>query len=473
AADPIDAIPGLARKLPHYGKYSYLAFEGSEPSNVLKGRWPTVNSPLSVPVRQPDGTFYRGAVTAELAPRRALAYLPPLFSEERMMEVIRFLAAEERKGRGFGTPELDRAAEFIAARFRDAGLQPAGDGKGSYFQEWKARGGEPEREAAMKNVIAVIPGSRPEWEGQSVVVGAHYDHLGLGWPDVRAINRGKVHPGADDNASGVAVLLELARLLGKSWRPDRSVVFIAFTGEEAERMGSKFYVENERRFPADRTIGVLNLDTVGRLGSNRLLMLGSGSAREWVHIFMGAGYVTGVPIEPVPDDFGSSDQKSFLDAGVPAVQLFSGPHTDLHSPADTSDRVDSAGLVKVASVVREAVEYLAHRPEPLSSLLEVKGGVLAKKTEAPGRGRKVGLGTIPDFTYRDRGVRIIGAIPGSPAEKAGLQKGDIIILINNKPVDDLRSYSNILKGLKPGDTVMITLLRGGKEKRVEAQVVER
>ena len=141
----------------------------------------------------------------------------------------------------------------------------------------------------MKSVVGVILGNNPDLEGQSVVVSAHYDHLGLGWPDVRQGNKGKIHPGADDNASGVAILLELAQILGKTWKPDRTVVFVAFTGEEVGLMGSKHYVKNEKKFPIDKIIGVLNLDTVGRLGKNKLMVFGTGSAREWSHIFMGAG----------------------------------------------------------------------------------------------------------------------------------------------------------------------------------------
>ncbi|MEE9165018.1 MAG: M20/M25/M40 family metallo-hydrolase, partial [Nitrospinota bacterium] len=407
STDNAAAIPGLGRKLPHYGKYSYLAFEGTEPSIVLKGRWPTVNSPMSVPVQLSDNkeipsslplqrveTTPSGVVT-KLAPRQALAYLPAVFSEERMISVISFLADEKMKGRGLGTAELDKAADFIASKFHEAGLEPAGGKPGSYFQEWKAKGGKSKEEVVLKNVIGIIPGNNPDRDGQSVVFSAHYDHLGLGWPDVRQGNKGKIHPGADDNASGVAILLELAQILGKTWKPDRTVVFVAFTGEEAGLMGSKHYVKNEKNFPADKIIGVLNLDTVGRLDKNKLMVFGTGSAREWIHIFMGASYVTGVPIEPVSNDFGSSDQKSFLDAGVPAVQFFSGPHLDYHSPTDTIDKVDKAGLIKVASVVKEAVEYLTSREEPLTSLLDTQRDFASEKSTKPDQGRKVSLGTIP------------------------------------------------------------------------------
>ncbi len=489
STDNAAAISGLGRKLPHYGKYSYLTFEGTEPSIVLKGQWPTVNSPMSIHVELSDSkeiasslplqkveTTPSGVVT-KLMPRKALAYLPAVFSEERMMSVIRFLADEKMKGRGLGTAELDKAANFIASKFHEAGLEPAGGKKGSYFQKWMAKSGEFNQNIPLKNVIGVIPGNNPVLEGQSVVFSAHYDHLGLGWPDVRQGNNGKIHPGADDNASGVAILLELAQTLGKTWKPDRTVVFVAFTGEEAGRIGSKYYVENEKSFPVEKSIGALNLDTVGRLGNNKLMVLGTGSAREWIHIFMGASYVTGVPIESVSKDFGSSDQKSFLDAGVPAVQFFSGPHLDYHSPTDTIDKVDTAGLIKVTSVVKEALEYLAGREDPLTSLLDTQRRPGPQPNGLPpvtqNKRRKVSLGTIPDFAYEGKGIRIVGTLPDSPAEKAGLQKDDMVTHVNGNQIDDLRSFSELLKSMKPGDTAVITYQRKGQEKTVRVEVEAR
>ena len=275
ASDLPEALPGLGRKLPHYHKYSYLGFEGQEPANIVKGRWPVLDSPMTVFLPLKDGTIPKVEL-GELAHREPLAIPPPGFSERRMMEAIRFLSSDELRGRGFGTEGLDQAAEFIARKFQEAGLKPAGDVEGSYFQIWEGRGGDPDRKVIMRNVVAVIPGNRPEHEGQSVVVGAHYDHLGLGWPDVREEHRGKIHHGADDNASGVAVLIELARVFGKSLKPGRSVVFVAFTGEEAGRKGSKYYLANQKRYPSEQCIGMLNLDTVGRLGKRKLLVLGAG-----------------------------------------------------------------------------------------------------------------------------------------------------------------------------------------------------
>jgi acetylornithine deacetylase/succinyl-diaminopimelate desuccinylase-like protein len=239
--------------------------------------------------------------------------------------------------------------------------------------------------------------------------------------------------GADDNASGIAVLLELARVLVRSDPLDRTVVFVAFAGEEAGRRGSRHYVAAQKRFPADRAVGMVNLDTVGRLGNNPLFALGTGSAREWAHLLTGSGHLAGVAVTPVADDYGSSDQRS-LDAGVPAVQLFSGPNEDYHKPSDTPDKIDSEGLIKVAAMVKEAVVYLATRERPLTAALSEKGG--QGGTSSTER-RSVSLGTIPDFAYAGLGVRLSGTLPGSPAARAGLRSGDVIVQLNSAPIRSL------------------------------------
>jgi len=255
ASDLPQALPGLGRKLPHYHKYSYLGFQGHEPANIAKGRWPVIDSPMTAFVPGMDNTIQK-IERGKLASRKPLATLAPVFSKKQMMDTARFLSDDKLRGRGLGSAGLDRAAEFIAAKFEQAGLKPAGDALGSYFQTWIEQTGDPERKVTLKNVVGVIPGKNPNLNAQSVVVGAHYDHLGLGWPDVRKENRGKVHPGADDNASGVAVLIELASVLGKSLNPERSVVFVAFTGEEAGRKGSKHYVASPMHYPVGQCIGL-------------------------------------------------------------------------------------------------------------------------------------------------------------------------------------------------------------------------
>jgi hypothetical protein len=467
AANSATALPGLGRKLPHYGRYSYLGFTGTAPDNVLKGQWPVVNSPMSVRVVQADGATVSFSPAA-LAPRKALVAPAELFSVGRMQQDIAFLADARLAGRGLGTTELKRAADYIAQQFRAAGLQPGGD-NGSYYQAWQQQVDELDTRVAMKNVVAVLPGSDPRYAGQSLVIGAHYDHLGRGEHNGRREDRGNIHPGADDNASGVAVMLELARSLKDTPLP-RTLVFIAFTGEETGKLGSRHYVRHTNAYPADSIIAMLNLDTVGRLGDRPLALFGTGTADEWVHIFRGAGYVTGVPVKTVADDFGSSDQTAFIEAGIPAVQFFSGSHEDFHRPGDTPEKLDHDGLTRVARVLNEAVRYLGERPEPLHSTL---GGAQSSVPATRSVSRRISFGTVPDFTYNGAGVRLDDIRADTPAQRAGLRTGDIIIAVNETPVDGMRSYSEALGQLEPGDVIRVNFLRDGVEKTLSTHVTER
>jgi hypothetical protein len=464
-----DAVPGLVRKLPHYGKYSYLVFEGDEPTNIEKGQWAVVNSPLSKALVTGEEI-----VLEKIPNREPLAKLQPVFSSDKMLEHVKYLASDELKGRGLGTEELDKAAQYIADQFTEAGLQPAGN-NGTYFQQWTENVGKEGKQFSLKNVIGIIPGTDEKLAGQSVVLSAHYDHLGLGWPDVRKGNEGKVHLGADDNSSGVAVMIELAKLMGKSEKPKRTIVFIAFTGEEAGLIGSRYYVKNYTTFPADKVIANLNLDTVGRLFGKKLLVLNGGSAREWKFIFMGTDYVTGIPTSMVTEQLDASDQTAFIEAGIPAVQLFSGPEEDYHKPTDTYDKIDADGMVKVAAVTKEILQYLAEREESLDFT-----GVTAKdksqtdqQHETPKKERRVSTGTMPDFEFTGEGVKIGAVMADSPAEKSGLLKGDVIVKFDDKPVKSLKDYSNLLKEHQPGDVVTIEYVRDGEHKSVKLTLAER
>ena len=176
--------------------------------------------------------------------------------------------------------------------------------------------------------------------------------------------------------------------------------------------------------------------------------------------------MTGVGIELVSEELDSSDQKSFQEGGIPAVQFFSGPHLDYHRPTDTGDKIDTDGLIKVASVAKEVIEYLAKRREPLTATI-----IPVQKTASElEKERKVSFGVIPDFGYKGEGCRVSGVVQNSPAEKVGLVKGDIIIQINKNPVRKLKDLSDILKALQPGDKISITYIRKGKEMTAESEV---
>jgi aminopeptidase N len=382
---------------------------------------------------------------------------------EGMMETVKYLSGTEFMGRGIGTPELDKAAAFIASRFEAVGLLPGSSENGSWFQDWI----DPESKIRMRNVVGILPGGNPERARECVVIGAHYDHLGL--QGARKEDAGKLHPGADDNASGVAVLLELASRLPLVANMERSVVFVAFTGEEAGRKGSRYFVQNEKRYPAAKAIAMINLDTVGRLGKNKLIVLGTGSAKEWSPFFQEAGKSLKIEIAELAQELDSSDQKSFQEAGVPAVQLFTGPHADYHRPTDTADKIDAKGLAKVATVARTAVFYLANRPGPLTATLASSPASLSvTRTD-----RKVTLGIVPDFTYNGQGVRLGGVSPDGPVEKAGLRTGDVIIRAGNDTIAVLKDLSDVLKTKQPGDRLTLRFLRNGKDMKVEVELKER
>ncbi len=448
ASDLPEALPGIARKLPHYHKYSHLAFKGPEPKNVLKGRWPVTQSPMTI-------LFEPSTVRAELQADPILIKDSELFSRKSMMKSIQYLTQDEFQGRGFTSEGLHKAADWIARAFAENGLISESKDASSFLSRWKSEGGSPETTVNLKNVIGILPGTNKSYKNQAVVVGAHYDHLGLGWPDVRKNNYGKVHPGADDNASGVAVLIELAKIIDSLGRPERTIIFAAFTAEEAGLLGSKHFV-NKSSY--DIT-AMINLDTVGRLGKNKILVLGANSATEWPHIFRGISFITGIGIDIIQDPLDSSDQTSFHEAGIPAVQLFSGVNSDYHQPSDTADKIDTDGLVKIAKVAKEAIDYLTSREQPLTSTLSKQHS----NVRSPQTTRRVSLGTIPDFTYNSAGYRLSGVTDNSPAALAGLQKNDILTHIDGNKISGLRDVSNILKYLKVGDNVMIKYLREGVE----------
>ena len=472
--DPMDALPGLGRKLPHYGKYSYVGFEGTEPTNVLSGEWREADSPMRIDLRRFVGAERAALEPVPPDPAKPLAELPPAFSLSAMTETIAALTAPAMEGRGVGTTGLSDAAAFIAERFKAYGLTPGGD-RGGYLQAFTLPKGPDGQPHQLTNVVGYIPGTRADWKTQSVIVSAHYDHLGRGWPDVHSGDENQIHPGADDNASGVAVLLELARSFAASEKPSRPILFIAFTGEEARLAGSRHYVGSPS-FPLDGVRGVINLDTVGRLFDRPLSVLGTGTATEWPHIFRGAGFVTGVESRNIPDALESSDHVPFVERGIPAVQIFTGAHADYHRPGDTAEKIDAAGLVKVATFVREGIAYLAERPDPLTVTITTPGPGTASRPSAGGgeaTPRRASLGTVPDFAFQGPGVRAEGIVEGSPAAKAGIAAGDVIIRINEQPVANLQEYSNLLRTLKPGQTVSVVLRRGEKELTLSVTLGER
>jgi aminopeptidase N len=392
--------------------------------------------------------------------------------DEDLRAFVAGLSDRALQGRGAGSAGLDKAAEMIAARFAEAGLKPAADA-GGWFQSFRPVGprltdavrlpaGAKWGEITLKNVVGLLPGTG---EGV-VVVGAHYDHLGLD-------AGGNPYPGADDNASGVAALCAIARDLAAEPPHRRGVVFVAFSGEEAGLLGSQWYVEHPV-VPLESTIGMINLDTVGRMEEHRLLIFSSSSALEYPATLRGINLQIGLELSiPEKGPIGS-DQVSFLSKGVPALHFFTGPNADYHRTSDTADKINYAGLREVVSFAEETVRFLAGRDRNLTFVPPGAGQMKPPASSAaPSAPRRVSLGTIPDMAFEGDGVLVSGVLPGSPAEKAGLQKGDRIVGVDDDKVSGLEDYSGILKSHKPGDVIRVRFVRDDKEQTVEATLVER
>jgi aminopeptidase N len=422
-------LKALSRKLPHYHKYSYLVFEGDEAINTMKGRWEIKDSPLSIVLQR------------NAKPEIKRKTLVPDFSKERLIKTIKFLTSEDLKGRKAGSEEALKVAGFIKEAFKEAGLEPYYEN--DYLEQWK------EKELSLANIAGRLKGP----SDACIVIGAHYDHLGMD-------AKGNIYPGADDNASGIALLIELARIMAEIPHK-RELIFVAFSGEELGRLGSRYFLRN---MDLKRCIAMINLDTVGRLFNKRLIIIGTPSAKEWPLILKEASIISGIEIDIAKEDLDSSDQKSFEESGIPAIQLFSGPHEDYHRPSDTMDRLDMEGLIRIGRFTKELLRRLDHS-SGLSFTGSVEKGPL--RTE-----RKVGLGTIPDFTYKGRGYRIAGVIKNSPADQAGLKEGDVIIEISSRPINSLKELSEYLKTLKPGQRVNVKIQRNGEEIVFDLEVRE-
>ena len=389
----------------------------------------------------------------------------------RLRQDVETLCSETYEGRGAGTPGLAKAATLIEERFRALGLRPLGEA--GFRQEWKA----PDSTLVV-NLIGVLGGTAGDsatsqaagGKHHHVVLAAHYDHLGRG--ALGSANQGQLHPGADDNASGVAVLLECARRLREQEPPAHSVVVIAFGGEESGLLGSAHYVEHPV-LPLAECTAMVNLDTVGRLFGNPLTVFGTSTAQQLPDVLRGVNTGFGFDLQLPEKDPGGSDQKSFVGRGVPAIQLFTGANADYHRPGDTPDKLDYAGLERIAGFTSELVRYLADRDEPLTFLPPGATSAPAQIAPKSSGSRRVTFGSIPDFNDKGEGVLLSGVIAGSPAEKVGLRAGDRIVGFAGVAVTDLASYSEVLKTLSPGDEAEVTFVRDGKRQTVKVTVVER
>ena len=387
------------------------------------------------------------------------------------LAAVRYLADDALEGRLSGSVGERCAAEYIALEFERIGLSPGGEG-GGYLQpvELQSVVTAHAPEGRGMNVIGVLEGSDPNLRSEAVVLGAHHDHLGhgeiFGSLAGPADGDDDIHNGADDNASGVGALIAVAEALAAS-PPARSVVFVTFSGEEFGLLGSSYYAQNPAA-PLDRTVAMLNMDMVGRLEDDPLIVSGTGTAEEWSQILDSFEASEGIPLARSPDGFGPSDHTSFYARDVPVLHFFTNVHGEYHRPADHWELIDREGLERVAVLVEGVLRTVADQQAPL---VHIAGAGTPPEEQTGGYGAY--LGTVPDFTPVDFGVLLSGVSGGSPAEEAGLQAGDILIQLGPFEIEDLYVLTEALQTLEPGTEVEATFLRDGEEISVSVTLRER
>jgi hypothetical protein len=319
----------------------------------------------------------------------------------------------------------------------------------------------------VRNVIGVLPGSDSARADEAVVIGAHYDHLGLGGRHSLSPGlAGQIHNGADDNASGTAAIIEVARsAAAQPRRFPRTMVFVAFAGEELGLIGSSQYV-NDPAFPLDQTAAMVNLDMVGR-PRGRIMISGLETAPAIDDdLKAAAAAVDGIEIRRFQDGagVGSSDDTSFLLKKVPAVGFFSGFHSDYHRPTDDWPHIDGAGAARVATLALELAARLsarADRPQYVAKAAPAGHGTSSGDAGSIG-GYGPYFGSVPDFGDSDGGVKFAEVRENSPAARAGLKAGDLMVSFDGKPMRTLYDFTYALRGKKPGDQVEVKVMRGGE-----------
>jgi Zn-dependent M28 family amino/carboxypeptidase len=324
----------------------------------------------------------------------------------------------------------------------------------------------------VRNVVAGIPGSDPMLRDEWVVIGAHYDHLGLGDRSSLAPSQiGQIHHGADDNASGTSGVLELARLAARNkgeWK--RSVLFMTFAGEELGLLGSSNFV-NHPTIPLKNVVGMINMDMIGRLNNDRLFVGGVGTSpsfKPWLEEFNKQS--AHLQLDYSDSGYGSSDHTSFNAKKIPVLFFFSGLHTDYHKPSDTYDKINSNGAIKVLSLVYMMADKIANDPKRVE-YTEVQ----QPQQTASGGGGGYGpyFGSVPDFRDDLKGVLFADVQNNSPAAKAGLKTGDLMVEFDGKPIENLYDFTYALRSKQPGDVVVVVVKRNGQTVKVDVKLEAR
>ena len=309
----------------------------------------------------------------------------------------------------------------------------------------------------VKNVVGVLEGEGPLAE-ETIVIGAHYDHLGYGPLGSRKPIPRAIHNGADDNASGTAAIMELARRFSqRDAKPARRMVFIGFSAEERGLIGSNFYVSNPL-FPLEKTVAMMNFDMIGRLGPNGLNVGGVATAKEFAGLAEKANADEQLKLKTLPT-MGGSDHARFYGKGIPVIAFFTGLTKEYHTPADKFETINVDGVVQTIDYAErflDSVIALEKRPQYVKVVRQRRG-----------RGAVAYIGIVPDYSAKSEGIKITDVNKNSPAEKAGLKNGDVILQMGDVPVTDNRTLITVLRKHKPGEKVKLAVQRGEKKLTLE------
>jgi hypothetical protein len=383
--------------------------------------------------------------------------------QDQMEADLGHLASDELEGRETGTEGEKKSAEYIAKRFEEIGLQAKGDD--GYFHSFDFMPHPPVQvhgkgDTSSLGMALVQPligtnvvGYLDNKASETIVIGAHHDHLG--WGATGSLHSGEkaIHNGADDNGSGIAALLALAERISKR-DSDYNYLFIAFSGEEGGLWGSKAYVKN----PTIELTSIncmINMDMVGRLNEEKTLVInGVGTSPAWKKAYKKLK-VDGIKIATTESGIGPSDQTSFYLADIPAIHFFTGQHGDYHKPSDDTDKINFEGMRSVVAYI----DAMVKKVDGMSKMKFTK----TKDEEQKQRSFKVTLGIMPDYTYTDAGMRMDGVTEDRPAHKAGMIKGDIVIKIGEFKVDSMEDYMDCLGKFSPGDKTDVVVIRGEEE----------
>ena len=419
-------------------------------------------------------------------------------TQANVRRTIEYLASDKLEGRRTGSAGANAAAAYIANDFAKLRLRPGvpmSNGKRGFLQTFSfTPAHDPHAivqptsgtNGAMTgyNVIGILDGTDKTLRNEAIVIGAHYDHLGHGGEGSLAANSTEIHHGADDNASGTAAIIELARQFVKEKRNKRTIIFIAFSGEEEGLFGSNYYVNNPV-FPLDKTVAMINLDMVGRLNDKKLTIGGMGTASEWKDLVTtndqiqittrtGAGPGTTFSgttnifnLQLNEDGFGPSDHSSFYTKKVPVLFFFTGTHNDYHKPSDTADKINYAGEASVISYVASIAKAIDQNPTRPTY-------AVAKSSNTGGRATfNISLGTIPNYADSNDGLLLDGVRDGSPAAKAGIKAGDKVVKLAGRDIHNVYDYTEALGEMKADVEYEVVVLRGGERLTLKIVPVKR